>query len=301
MNILEKNITRLHKEKGFQWLADLPNIINYLAAKWSLTDIIPVSNMSWHYVAFAMQENKKPVVLKIGCDEEVSQDECRALHYFNAQGAIALLNYDADYSALLLERAMPGDLLISKHTDIENTIRIYAHTVNTLLHRSEIPAGVTHVSHWCCALDRINDSRISKQYVDLALQLRTFLLSATNNERVCHGDLHCENVIHNQEQWIVIDPKGIIGEMAFEAAAFDLLSDHELKNSDKIPELILSRTKLLSDGLHIEQARLLYWIFLRTVISAQWFAEDGGDPSKMLLIAKHLYHLIKNIFDKKLQ
>jgi streptomycin 6-kinase len=79
MNSLEKNITNLHKQKGSEWLADLPNIINYLTAKWSLTHIVPVSNMSWHYVAFAKQENNKPVVLKIGCDEKVSRDEYRAL------------------------------------------------------------------------------------------------------------------------------------------------------------------------------------------------------------------------------
>ena len=295
MNSLEKNITQLHKEKGSQWLADLPNIVNYLGAKWSLTHITPVSNMSWHYVAFSKQKNQKQVVLKIGCDKEVSQDEYRALHYFNGQGAIALLDYDADHSALLIEQATPGDSLISKHNDIENTIRIYADTINTLLHRSEIPVGFTHVSYWCKAIDRISDLRINKEYIDLANQLRSFLLSTVHDERVCHGDLHCENVIHYHEQWLAIDPKGIIGEVAFEAAAFDLLSNDELKNADKIPELILSRTKLLSDELHIEQARLLYWIFLRTVISAQWFVEDGGDPSKMLLIAGQLYHVIKSL------
>src|SRR3990167_4427199 len=299
MNTLEKNITNLHKEKGFQWLADLPNIINLLAEKWSLTEINPVSNMSWHYVAFAKQKNQKSVVLKVGCDEKVSQDEYLALHYFDGQGAIRLMDYDTDHSALLLEQAIPGDLLISKHNDIENTIRIYADTVNTLLHRSEIPEGFTHVSHWCCALDRISDARINKEYIELANQLRSFLLSTAQNERVCHGDLHCENIIHHQNQWIVIDPKGIIGEVAFEAAAFDLLSNDELKNNGDLSALILSRTKLLSDALNIEQTRLLYWIFLRTVISAQWFAEDGGDPSKMLLIAKHLHHLIKNLFSKK--
>ncbi|PIZ03658.1 MAG: aminoglycoside phosphotransferase [Gammaproteobacteria bacterium CG_4_10_14_0_8_um_filter_38_16] len=257
--------------------------------------------MSWHYVAFAKQKNQKPVVLKIGCDEKVSQDEYRALHYFDGQGAIRLLDYDADNSALLQEQATPGDLLISKHKDIENTIRIYTDTVNTLLHRLEIPSGFTHVSYWCKAIDRISDERINKEYIELANQLRSFLLSTAQNERVCHGDLHCENIIHHQNQWIVIDPKGIIGEVAFEAAAFDLLSNDELKNNDDLSELIFSRTKLLSDELHIEQTRLLYWIFLRTVISAQWFAEDGGDPGKMLLIAKHSYSLIKNLFGENPQ
>lgn len=295
MNTLEKNIISLHNEKGFQWLAELPNIVKHLAVKWSLTEINPVNNMSWHYVALAKQK-LKPVVLKIGCVEKVSQDEYRALNYFDGHGAIRLLDYDAEHSALLLERAMPGELLKSKHNDIENTIHIYADTVNTLLHSSEIPIGFINASHWCEAIDRISDPRINKQYVDLALQLRSFLLSSVNDERVCHGDLHCENVIHHQNQWIVIDPKGIIGEVAFEAAAFDLLSSDELKNVQNLSELILSRTKLLSDELHIEQTRLLYWIFLRTVISAQWFAEDGGDPSKMLLIAKHFYHPIKNLF-----
>ncbi|PIZ04838.1 MAG: hypothetical protein COY58_01935 [Gammaproteobacteria bacterium CG_4_10_14_0_8_um_filter_38_16] len=100
-------------------------------------------------------------------------------------------------------------------------------------------------------------------------------------------------MIHHQNQWIIIDPKGIVGEVAFEAAAFDLLSDDELKNASIIPELILSRTQLLSGALYVEQRRLLYWAFLRAVISAQWFIEDGADPSKMLLITNHLYCLIK--------
>lgn len=299
MNVLEKNITQLHKEKGFQWLADLPNMINHLAEKWGLTDINPVDNMSWHYVAFAKQKNQKPVVLKIGCDEKVSRDEYRALNYFDGHGAIRLLDHDANYSALLLERAIPGDLLISGHNGIENTIHIYAQTINTLLHRREIPIGFTHVSHWCEAIDRINDLIINQEYVDLANRLRSFLLSSANDERLCHGDLHCENIIQHKNKWLIIDPKGIIAEVAFEAAAFDLLSNDELNHTDKISELILSRTKLLSDELHIKQTRLLYWIFLRTVISAQWFVEDGGDPGKMLSIAKHLYHLIKKLFGEK--
>jgi len=298
MNIFEKNIIQLHQEKGRQWLARLQHTIDCLTDKWTLSDVQPVDNMTWHYVAFAKQNGQTPVVIKIGCDKAVSADEYRALKYFNGHGAIDVLDYDQKYSALLLEQAVPGNLLIDERHNIESTISIYANTINTLLQQKNVSDKFVHVSHWCRAIYRITDTRVDKKYVDLAQQIRLFLLSSLKDEFVCHGDLHSENVIHHQDQWIVIDPKGIVGEVAFEAAAFDLLSDDELKNADNAPDLIFSRIKLLAEKLNIDQVRLLYWVFLRALISAQWFIEDGGDPSRMLLIANCLFSLVSKLIDE---
>jgi len=35
-----------------------------------------------------------------------------------------------------------------------------------------------------------------------------------------HGDLHSDNILSSQRGWLVIDPKGIVGEREFELGAY---------------------------------------------------------------------------------
>ncbi len=57
MDTFKKNMINLWGSEGEQWLSQLPHLITILAAHWSLTDITPVNNMTWNYVALASQSN----------------------------------------------------------------------------------------------------------------------------------------------------------------------------------------------------------------------------------------------------
>ena len=294
MKILEKNIINCFAEKGRAWLDALPVTIEKLSAHWSLTDIKPVNNMSWHYVAFAIQNNKTPVVIKVGCDKKLIQDEYKVLHHFDGHSAIKVIDMNIDLNALLLEQALPGCPLKSHdQSQISDTIRIYSSVVKTLSDCQQNKNNYTHASSWCEAIDKITDTRIEKRFVDQAKKLKSMLLHSATNEYVCHGDLHLENIVQNGTKWVCIDPKGIIGEMAFEAAAFDLLSDDEIKNSSDISSFILDRVTQLANTLNIDLNRLISWIFLRVIISAQWFIEDNGNPNQMLLLAEKIYPMVQ--------
>ena len=80
--------------------------------------------------------------------------------------------------------------------------------------------------------------------------------------------------------------------MAFEAGAFDLISKEEMKDTETFREKITEKAALLSNALDLDYDRLLYWIFLRVIISVQWFIEDNGDPSFMISLADGLYPLL---------
>lgn len=84
-----------------------------------------------------------------------------------------------------------------------------------------------------------------------------------------------------------------MGEMAFEAAAFDILRPAEIKNNSTLSLTILDRVANLATALSIDFNRLLGWIFLRIIISAQWFIEDNANPSNNLALAKQVYPLLK--------
>lgn len=130
METLIKNVTNTWGDNGKAWLNQLPILIEFLSKHWSLTDIKPVSNLSYNYVALATQNNNKPVVVKISCDEQLIADEYKALQHFDGRGSIKVLDINTDHHALLLEQAIPGQLLKENHPiKIEDTIEIYAQVV----------------------------------------------------------------------------------------------------------------------------------------------------------------------------
>jgi streptomycin 6-kinase len=299
MKTLEKNAINVWGERGRLWINQLPEIIAQLSQHWDLYDIKPVDNMSYNYVAKAIQKINKPVVLKISCDQQLIEDEYNALKHFKGQGSIKVLNIHHDWHALLLEQAIPGDILKEHYSEnISGTIKIYTDVVKALASQVR-PSGCqyTPVKKWCEAIDRIHDTRIEPSLLIKAKVLRDFLLSSIEKEYLCHGDLHLENIIHHENQWLSIDPKGVIGEIAFEAAAFDLIDDSEWSEHQLIQDKILHRTHLIASLLHINHDRLLAWMYLRVIISAQWFIEDQGNPDKMLKLASVFYPLLTSQYE----
>lgn len=294
MNKLKNNIENSFGEKGKSWLNALPSIVKALSTHWSLSNITPVDNMSWNYVAFAMQEDSYPVVLKISCTQELIVDEYRSLRHFNGRGAINVLAMNEQYHALLLERAIPGDLLKDQYKyNVKSTINTFSQVVKTLASQNRIDAKFSHVGKWCEAIDRVKIGSIASHLVSKAQELKIKLLNTAKDEYVCHGDLHLENIIKQGVNWLAIDPKGIVGEMTFEAAAFNLLNQEERHDTTGSLSLkIIERIDFLSTALEIDRDRLIAWIFLRVIISVQWFIEDNGDESYMLALAYHLYPLL---------
>src|SRR5438309_141186 len=105
MDSFKKNILSIWKDKGQDWLAKLPTIIEQCSTKWNLHDLQPASNLSYNYVCFGYQ-NKKDVVLKLGVDTTELQKEVAALSFYNGNGCVRLLQSDFVLNALLLESIM---------------------------------------------------------------------------------------------------------------------------------------------------------------------------------------------------
>lgn len=291
LSILKKNIVNAQGKVGQAWIDGLPQLLEQLQKDWSLTDLSPVSNMSWNYVALAKRQNV-PVVLKISADEKAILNEYEALLHFDGHGSVALMDFKHDSNALLLQQAIPGITLKNVFsTNTDAVIKVYADLTKkiSLPHHQEY--AFPHIKEWCQVIDDINDPRIPKEYRQKAKQIRKWLFDTISHEYVCHGDLHLENILQNNHEWLVIDPKGIIGEMAFEAAAFDLLNDKEIELND-VTQLMKCRIHQLAEYLDISSQRLTAWIFLRVMLSIQWFIEDNGSPEKMLKRAGDLYPLL---------
>lgn len=288
------NVINTWGDAGEIWLAQLPDIIEQAAESWGLKDILAYPNLSYNFVAQATQD-EQPVTLKISQDKQLITDEYNALQHFAGNGSVKVLAHDSETNALLLEQARPGGTLKDYETPkIIDKIALYAGVVNNISKVVIVnPEGYIHVSKWCEAIDRIDGNTIPEKFVTTAKTLRQQLLSTMSDEYLCHGDLHLENIIQNNDTWFAIDPKGIIAEKTFEVATYDLLSDDELEKNVNLSKRIIARNHSLATQLSLDPQRLLSWAFLRQILAAQWFIEDNCDPTKALNIASQIHPLLK--------
>jgi streptomycin 6-kinase len=286
--LFEDNVINIWQEQGRRWLAKLPDIILTLSNHWSLENITPVENLSYNYVALATKDNRSPVVIKISCNKQLILDEYKALKHFNGVGCIGVEDINFEHNALLLEQAVPGDSLkAAENISSQEKINAYSTVVKTLSERSQANRGdYPHICDWLQTIDKTSSEKIPSYLIATAIKIKNTLLSTVANEVVLHGDLHLDNIILNNKKWIAIDPKGIIGELAFEPFVFDFVSSSD-QNEIKTAAIALA------ESLNIDVDRLLQWTFVRAVLSACWFVEDNGNPGEAIAMAESVCLLIK--------
>lgn len=257
--ILATNMESIHGARGKEWIHRLPLIAATLADKWGLTNLTPVANMTFNFVAKGLQ-GTRAIVLKISCNPRTYADEKRALMHFNGLGMVALYAHDDSNCALLLEELRPGTSL--KDMPKREAENIYAGVVIALHASLTFNQGFMDIRTRSRALDNV--SGLPHGLHTLAVTLRDALLRTASTVHVIHGDLHCDNIVRG-DTWRAIDPKGLIGERAFECAAFDYVEDTHL------PEL-----------LAIDPKRYCQWVFVRCMLGAAWCIEDNMNPAQFL-------------------
>ncbi len=288
METLKQNIANLYGSKGTNWIDYLPTIVAALTSDWKLSEITPVSNMTFNYVAKAILNTKEPVVLKISYDEQSIINEKRALANLCPQGSIKLLNYDNRYNALLLQQAIPGITLKSLHQDNPDYVMdCYVETMRRL-HFQQLPKESNHpsVADWLKVLDEPNLTQIPTTLLYKAIELRNKMLSSPKPLIFLHGDLHHDNILKHGTEWLAIDPKGVIGEVEFEIAAFDFMNINELSVTTDVKNIFAKRVQLLAQKSGLDTSRIRDWVFVRLILMAAWFIEDKGDPGWAIKLAE---------------
>ena len=113
------------------------------------------------------------------------------------------------------------------------------------------------------------------------------LLADPIDTRPLHGDLHHDNIIFGERGWLVIDPKGVIGDPAFDAANmfYNPLDRDDLCNDEN---RIAFMAETFARTLKQDAGAILDHAFAYGCLSASWHAEDGNsaDENRELGIAE---------------
>lgn len=274
--MFESNIINIYGKKGQQWLDDLPKLITQVEVTYGLSNLKPVEALSYNYVLSGLQ-GSQPIILKLELDIDGFKREASALMAFSGFGVVEVLS--ENNGLLLLACAVPGMSLKSYFPEKDDeAINITANVIKRL-HKAPIPSPhpFPHVKDWLAVLD--SDLKIPAQTLQKARELRDQLLKTAASDVLLHGDLHHDNILQNGNDWVVIDPKGVIGEAAYEVAAFIRNPMPELLDRTDAPNIIHNRVTRFAGLLELPSQRILDWCFVQAVLSWVWAIEDGCDDT----------------------
>jgi len=272
----------LRGDAGLAWLNRLPALTNELGQRWSLKVGSPFPNLSYNWVVPAIRRDGTPAVLKLSFpgDKEF-KTEAAALAAFGGRGICRLLELDLDRGAMLLERLQPGKPLTIVGDDEEAT-SVAAGVMKKLWRPAPPDHAFPRVSDWSRGFERLRrrfdggTGPMPTRLVGDAESLFAELLVSEGEPLLLHGDLHQENILSaGRGPWLAIDPKGVVGEAAYEPAAL-LHNPVEALDSPDPKGLLERRLDVLSGALGLDRARVRAWGLAQAVLAAYWSLEDGG-------------------------
>ena len=279
---LVRTATELRGNAGRAWLARLPAIVAQYARQWSLTVGPPFPRLSYNYAAPAIRADGTPAVLKVCYPDREFIAEAEALRLCDGQGMVRLLAADLEQGALLLERLEPGTPLTTL-TDDELATSIAAQVMRQLWRPAPADHSFPSVADWAAGLRRLRarfdggSGPFPAALVDEAERLFADLLGSMAAPVLLHGDLHHGNVLAAQRRpWLAIDPKGIVGEPAYETGAFLRNPMPQLLAAPHPGRLLARRIDQFAEELGFDRARLRDWGLAQAVLSAWWVVEDHG-------------------------
>lgn len=220
-----------------------------------------------------------PAILKLTHADEERRGGA-VMEWYAGGGAARVLARAEE--ALLLERAEGANSLAhwARTGRDDDATRVLCRTVAALhVARPHPPPSVVPLPAWFGALARQEHPVLARAWA-----AARELLDSPRDVVVLHGDIHHENVLDGGARgWLAIDPKGLIGERAFDYANIFCNPD---------PWLVVSKGRLrrqaeiVAGEAGLDLNRLLRWILAYAGLSAAWNIEEGKDSQKPLRVAQ---------------
>ncbi|YBV97782.1 3'-kinase [Phyllobacteriaceae bacterium JZ32] len=246
-------------------------------AEWNIGSFEPLADTHSSHVWKVDSAIHPGVPLVVKKLKPAGMEELRGAHYLewrNGHGAARL--YDLKGTAMLLEYA--GSYHLEEHLNAGKDaacIEIFGQVL-AVLHTpspSPVPADLQPLGKHFSGLFAV---AAEKPIYAEAAALAKRLLATPHEAIPLHGDIHHENIIESPRGWLAIDPHGLVGDAAFDAAN---IFYNPLDRDDLCLDMPRARrmAEHFAPVIHRHPAFILDYAFAYGCLSAAWHREDGND------------------------
>ena len=296
-----RSTTEREGERGAQWLAALPELVAMLFDRWGCVADGPVMHGEVGVIV-PVVHGRRAAVVKVSFPHPGNVSEPDGFAAWNGHGAVHMYEREDDCFAMLLERA--GSRTLAELRDKDEVARI-AGRINRRL-AIPAPPGLPRLRDQMDQWERslledaaeFADALPRSVVAEAIATLRE--LGRDQPEMVVHGDLHARNILSaEREAWLVVDPKGLAGDPAYDGGTF-LKSHLFALLADGNPDRALLRSlQIFAEAAELDVDCVRRWAQYRAVESAFWrrrhvFRRAGGgeEPERLTQLADHFAQVL---------
>jgi streptomycin 6-kinase len=248
--------------------------------RWHLSIDGAIFETATSTLAPAQTATGRPVMLKISHHDEERRGSM-LLAAWSGRGAPRVLELEGD--AVLMERATGPRSLVhlsvsgadAAATSVLCSTAAVLHEASVAVLDADEPPELVPLRTWFRELFAHADelAPLHRRGADLAASL----LDHEHDVVALHGDLHHGNVLDFGERgWLAIDPKGLLGERAFDYCNL-------LCNPSPVfalePGRLETRFGAVTDAAALPPERFARWLVAWCALSSTWHARSGDDAA----------------------
>ncbi len=270
--------------------SEFDSLFGKYLARWNLSqDGRPIATHSSDLLP--VLRDGVPAMLKIAKHPEERRGSMLMV-WWNGEGSARVLAHDGD--AVLLERATGNGSLAEmarNNADGEASEIICAVAAKLHARRPQPPPELISLRRWFEELE--GAAHRFGGILRKSLETSRELLENPQDTVVLHGDIHHGNILDaGPRGWVAIDPKGLVGERAFDFA--NIFCNPDMKVATARGRLATQAT-LVAKAAGLDRQRLLQWIVAYAGLSAAWsLGTENEDPQVASIIAGLAADELKN-------
>jgi streptomycin 6-kinase len=272
-------------DKGKAWLETLPDLILECESRFHLKMYSHIPNLSFNYVAEAIQKNGAKIIVKLCVPSKEVENEINALQLLQSNEIVKLLDFDSAQGILLLENLSPGKMLSTLNDDTKATA-IVANIIKQIGKPISNEHSFPTTLEWFARLEKPLElpTGFSISLIDKAKHIAKELHQDMGDKVLLHGDLHHFNILSQKESWVAIDPKGVVGEREYEVGAFLRNPIPNIATTMNTKKIVARRVDQLREHLNFDKQKISAWSFAQAILAAVWCVDSKSDDWKLFLI-----------------
>ncbi|WP_369183914.1 aminoglycoside phosphotransferase family protein [Streptomyces sp. Y1] len=265
-------------EPGAAWVAELPRIVDELLERWGCSPDGEVTHGGVGLIVPVRRPATGPAVLKVSFPHPGNVHEPDAFAAWCGRGAVRLHERDDPRFAMLLERAHPATL--AELPDADQLVTV----AGRLNHRLAVPAPpeLPRLSERTDTWER----ELRRDAAELAHTMPASVVAAAvatvrelgpgQPDTLVHGDLHARNILRaDREPWLAVDPKGYVGDPAYDAGTLLKSRALTLIGTDDPHRAVRRVLDVFAEAAELDRERVRRWSQFHAVQAAFWGRRHG--------------------------
>jgi len=274
---LVKHVTAICGDAGVTWLLDLPRIVTELEEKWGVKTELAFEKGEYNFVAPVSSETVD-AVLKVSPPYPTIEifAEAEFLGKLNGHSAARLLREDRESRAILIERIHPGETMDVYFADdpfacVDPAIKV----LKSILTPPPYPPSEAQLFYdWFYRFQRSLETEFPREYAIKAMAIYDKLFQDDEGTFYLHGDFHPGNVISSRDGFVIIDPKGLVGHVAYDISVFLNNLHWWQKGKDGVREKLFEAARQFGEAFGMDEFTIREAAYAGMVIGAWWNFED---------------------------